>query len=71
MLTVKDCPDRDETIMRLAFFAAQRSSNAVIQVEVTAEKVRNGAYQTSKWSGFLGFRPRLMRRKSRGRSCAT
>ena len=48
---VLDCPDRDETILRLAFFATQAGFNAVIEVEASAEKVRNGAYQTSKWSG--------------------
>jgi hypothetical protein len=48
---VAECPDRDETILRLAFFAAQKDCNAVIEVEVLSEKVRDGAYQTSKWRG--------------------
>jgi len=48
---VENCPDRDEAILRLAFFSAQLGYNAVIEVEVNSEKIRNGAYQTSRWSG--------------------
>lgn len=48
---VDECPDRDETILRLAFFAAQKDCNAIIEVEVVSQKIRDGAYQTSKWRG--------------------
>ena len=48
---VDDCPDRDETILRLAFFAAQLGYNALIEVDVKSKKIINGAYQTSRWSG--------------------
>lgn len=48
---VNDCPDRDETILRLAFFAAEQGFNALVEVEVIAEKVRNAGYQKSKWRG--------------------
>lgn len=51
VLKVENCADRDETILRLAFFAAQEGFNAIVEVEVHSEKVRNGAYQTSRWSG--------------------
>jgi hypothetical protein len=57
-MTVSDCPDRKETILRLAFFAAERSFNAVVDVELTATKIRNYGYQTSSWSGF-GFPARI------------
>lgn len=50
-LTVKDCPDRDETILRLAFFAAERNCNAVFDVDVTSVKIRNESYQKQSWSG--------------------
>ena len=49
--TVVDQFDRDETIMRLAFFAAQSKFNAIIEVDVFSSKLRNGAYQTSRWQG--------------------
>jgi hypothetical protein len=48
---VESCEDRDETILRLAFFAAEQGHNAVVGAEVTAEKIRNAGYQKSKWSG--------------------
>ena len=48
---VSNCLDRDETILRLAFFSAQAGYNAIIEVEVLSEKLRNGAYQTSRWNG--------------------
>jgi len=48
---VKDCLDRDETVLRLAFQAAEQNHNAVIEAEVVGAKVRNHAYQTSRWSG--------------------
>jgi hypothetical protein len=48
---VSDCADRDETILRLAFFAAELDFNALVEVDVVCEKVRNGAYQTSNWNG--------------------
>lgn len=48
---VEACPDRDETILRLAYLAATKGYNSVIEVEVAAKKVRNEAYQTSVWSG--------------------
>lgn len=50
-LKVVDCKDHDETILRLAFFAAQAGYNGLVDVHVTSEKVKNGSYQTLKWSG--------------------
>jgi hypothetical protein len=46
---VANIPDRDEAILRLAFLAARKDFNAVMEVEVVGEKVRDGAYQTMKW----------------------
>jgi hypothetical protein len=43
--------DRDEALLRLAFFAAQGNYNSLVDVELTSEKVRNGGYQTLKWRG--------------------
>ncbi|MCM2323953.1 MAG: hypothetical protein NDJ90_11895, partial [Oligoflexia bacterium] len=53
-LSVEDCGDRDETILRLAFQAVELGCNAVIEAEVLSEKVRNAGYQTSRWHG-TGF----------------
>jgi hypothetical protein len=46
-----ECDDRDEVTMRLAFQAARRDLNSVIDVEVESRKVRNGSYQTTRWIG--------------------
>ena len=48
---VVNCADHDETLLRLAFFAAEKGYNAIIDVELKSEKVRNGSYQTSSWTG--------------------
>jgi hypothetical protein len=48
---IENCPDRNETILRMAFLAAKMDCNGLIEVEVQSEKVRDGAYQTSKWRG--------------------
>jgi hypothetical protein len=51
LLKVTDCPDYNEAILRLAFFAATAKFNAIIAVEVNSRSVKNGSYQYSLWSG--------------------
>lgn len=48
-LVVENCADRDEAILRLAFFAAQDGFNAVIEAEVISKKIRNEGYEKSSW----------------------
>lgn len=48
---VRDCVDRDEALLRLAFFAVQAGYNGLIDVDLKSEKVRIDSYQTLKWSG--------------------
>jgi len=50
-VTVSDCEDYNETVLRLAFFAAQKGKNAIVDLEVKSKKVRTGSYQTSRYSG--------------------
>ncbi len=50
-VSVKDCPDYDETLLRLAFFAAEQSFNALLEVNLVSEKVFNHGYQSLIWSG--------------------
>lgn len=50
-IKVTSCDDRDETILRLAFYAAQANFNALVDVTITPEKVRHEGYQTTKWQG--------------------
>jgi len=46
-----DRVDRDETILRLAFAAAEMGYNALIDTDVVAVKVRNEGYQKMSWRG--------------------
>lgn len=48
---VEACADRRETIMRLAFLAAELGLNAIIESEVDSTKTRNGGYQSKFWTG--------------------
>lgn len=48
---IDECEDRDETILRLAFRASEQGYNAVVQVEVVSEKIRNGGHEKSRWRG--------------------
>lgn len=50
-LSIKECADRDETILRLAFIAAEQGYNALIDTEVVYQKVRNHAHQKTLWRG--------------------
>ncbi|MEY4615241.1 MAG: hypothetical protein RJB66_201 [Pseudomonadota bacterium] len=48
---VEKCEDRAETLLRLAFYAAAAGFNGLIDVDIKAEKLRNGSYQKTVWSG--------------------
>lgn len=50
-VSVKDCPDRKEALLRMAFFAAERSCDALVEIDVTSKKVNTTGYQTTIWSG--------------------
>jgi len=51
IMVVEGKPDRDETILCLAFMSAQKGFNALIDVEVLSKKVGNHAYQKHEWRG--------------------
>jgi hypothetical protein len=51
VFTIEKCPDREETLLRLAFKALRAGYNAIIDVDIRADKVRSGSYQTSVWHG--------------------
>ena len=50
-VVIAECDDRRETILRMAFQAAQMGFNAIIEAEVDSAKVRNHGHQSSVWSG--------------------
>lgn len=48
---VKECADKEETLLRLAFKAQEAGFDGIVDVDIVAEKVKSGSYQTFKFSG--------------------
>ncbi len=46
-----ECWDREEALLRLGFEAARAGFNGLVDVDVIYEKVRDHAYQTTRWIG--------------------
>lgn len=49
-IKVDECEDKNETVLRLAFMAAQLGFNAIIDLDLRSKKVKHGGYQHSIWS---------------------
>ena len=51
-LKIVDCEDRDEVLLRLAFLAAEKGFDTLIDVDVTYRKVGEGkSYRKLVWTG--------------------
>ncbi len=50
-LVVTDCLDKEETLLRLAFFAAQMGYNSLVDTDITPKKIRDGSYQHTIYNG--------------------
>lgn len=50
-VSVENCPDRQEALLRLAFLTVQKGFNAVIDVKIDGKKVINAGYQTTVYFG--------------------
>lgn len=50
-IRVTEQVDRDESILKLAFMAAERGFNAIIETDVKAVKKRNEGWQNNVWGG--------------------
>ncbi|MEQ1878522.1 MAG: hypothetical protein ABL958_17910 [Bdellovibrionia bacterium] len=67
-VTVENCADNSDVLMKLAYMAVEAGCNTLIDVQVTSEKVDISGYQTSKWKGkglpvkLDGFVPNRKRR---------
>jgi len=48
---VEDCEDHDETILRLAFFAARDGFNCLLDVHVSNKKIIVGSHKKTIFSG--------------------
>jgi hypothetical protein len=50
-IRVTEQEDRDESILKLAFMAAERGYNAIVETDVKAVKKRNEGWQHNVWGG--------------------
>ncbi len=50
-VTVEDCEDKKEALLRLAFQAAEAEYNGLTHTEMTSKKVIVAGYQKTYWSG--------------------
>jgi hypothetical protein len=51
-LVVHECDDREETLLRLAFLAAQKGFNTLADVDIQSKKSKQGgSYKKLVWSG--------------------
>lgn len=50
-ITVQDCSDQQDVLLKMAFIAVKKNFNAIIDVDIKSEKIRMGSYQTSHWKG--------------------
>lgn len=51
-ISVTNCADQEELLLRLAFLATQLDCNGLIEVEVSSKKVKlEGSYTNSIWQG--------------------
>ena len=48
---VENCVDKEEAVLRMAFFAAQANFNCLIDVNLVSKKVLTGTYKNTAWSG--------------------
>jgi hypothetical protein len=48
---INNCTDRDELILRFAFLAVLDGYSTIVDVDVVADKVRDGSYQTTNYHG--------------------
>jgi len=50
-IVIKDCADREETLMRMAFYAAQKGYDTLVDVDIKSAKVGKGTYKKLMWAG--------------------
>ncbi len=50
-ISIKDCDDREETLLRLAFYAAQKGFDTLVDVDITSKKIGKGTYKKLIWNG--------------------
>lgn len=46
LVTVTDCSDKEEAVLKLAFLAANQNLNALIDADICSKKIRTGTDKT-------------------------
>lgn len=50
-ITVNDCSEYQEALMKLAYLAAEKNFNTLVDVDIKSKKIRIDSYQTSLFFG--------------------
>lgn len=50
-IKVLECDDREDALMRLAFFTAQKGFDTIVDVDIISHKVGSGSYKKLVWDG--------------------
>ena len=50
-IKVKDCADREEALMRLAFITAQKNFDTIVDVNISSIKIFDSKYRKLIWTG--------------------
>ncbi len=51
-IKIKDCEDKEEALMRLAYLAAQKGFDTIVDVDIISKKVKlGGRYKKLVWDG--------------------
>lgn len=50
-VSVEDCADSGEALMKLAYLAVKAGYNGLVNVDIRSKKLKINFYQTTKWSG--------------------
>ena len=50
-IKVENCGDKKEALMKLAFMAAQKGFDTLVDVDIQSEKIGSGTYKKLIWKG--------------------
>lgn len=50
-IRIKDCEDKEELLLQLAFVAAQKGYSTIVDVDLRPTKVGKGTYKKQVWAG--------------------
>lgn len=51
-IVIKDADDREETLLRMAYYAAQKGFDTLVDVDIKSKKTGKGTYIKLIWDGY-------------------